>query len=243
MPCGLTPSPNQKCFALLLPLLELVPPTSALWEMSNQFTQCTCLYQASTHFPRVMTAWWAAVICVCVNSPMVTVPSRDHTVAQVCPPCPPPALGSAKNSGRCQEAMEGERFPHASVAVVSSVSQPFYTSSKSEHSSEFLCPPLQAKAGNDCPSWRDSRTRQEESTHVSLWGFFSFQKSYLKRCHESGKEVQQYSQNYFKRKDFILAQTECVMILLFSVQWMHNLSTVLSKSNFSWFLASKNLEL
>lgn len=168
MPCGLTPSPNQKCFALLLPQLELVPPTSALWEMSNQFTQCTCLYQASTHFPRVMTAWWAAVICVCVNSPMVTVPSRDHTVAQVCPPCPPPALGSAKNSGRCQEAMEGERFPHASVAVVSSVSQPFYTSSKSERSSEFLRPPLQAKAGNDCPSWRDLRTRQEEPTPTCI---------------------------------------------------------------------------
>lgn len=245
MPCGLTPSPNQKCFALLLPLLELVPPTSALWEMSNQFTQCTCLYQASTHFPRVMTAWWAAVICVCVNSPMVTVPSRDHTVAQVCPPCPPPALGSAKNSGRCQEAMEGERFPHASVAVVSSVSQPFYTSSKSEHSSEFLRPPLQAKAGNDSALADETREQGKRSPRPPAYvfvGLLFFPEKLLEKVSwvwKGGVTIQ----NYFKWKDFILAQTECVMILLSSVQWMHNLSTVLSKSSFSWFLVSKNLEL
>lgn len=33
------PSPNQKSFALLLSLPWLAPPTSAVWEMSNQFTQ------------------------------------------------------------------------------------------------------------------------------------------------------------------------------------------------------------
>lgn len=59
--------------------------------------------------------------------------------------------------------MEGERFPHASVAVVSSVSQPFYTSSKSEHSSEFLRPPLQAKAGNDSALADDTREQGKKS--------------------------------------------------------------------------------
>lgn len=165
---------------------------------------------------------------------MVTVPSRDHTIAQVCPPCPPPALGSVKSSGRRQEAMER------------GISQPFYTSCKSEHSSEFLRPPLQAKAGMTALQLTrlENKARNARAwQHVSLWGCFSFQKSYLKRRHESGKEAQQNSQNYFKWKDFILAQIECVMILLSSFQWTHNLTTVLSKSNFSWFLSSKNLEL
>lgn len=215
--------------------------------MSNQFTQCTCLYQASTHFPRVMTLHGgvAAVVCVCVNSPMVTVPSRDHTVAQVCPPCPPPALGSAKSSGRCKEAMErGFRMHWLLLAALSvSLSTPPLHLNIPLSSSIHLCKPRRAMTAPQLTRLEKKTRRAHAWQHVSLWGCFSFQKSDLKRCHESGKEGQQNSQNYFKWKDFILAQTECVMILLSSVQWTHNLSTVLSKSNFSWFLASKNLEL
>lgn len=57
----------------------------------------------------------------------------------------------------------GERFPHAPVAVGSSVSQPFYTSSKSEHSSEFLGPPLQTKVGKDSAPAGETREQGRKS--------------------------------------------------------------------------------
>lgn len=149
--------------------------------MSNQFTQCTCLYQASTHFP----VWWlctvAAVICVCVNAPMVTVPSRDYKIAQVCPPCLPPALGGAKNSGRCQEAVErGFRMHRLLLAALSvSLSTPPLCLNIPLSSSVHLCKPRWARTAPQLERLENKAGRAGPT--ACLWGCFFFPEKFLKK--------------------------------------------------------------
>lgn len=200
-PCP-TLSPSQK---YPLTQLGLVPPTSAVWEMSNQFTQGTCLCQSSTHFPTWQLCTVAAAVYFCVNVWKVKVPYRDHMIGQVCSPSSPPALRCMKSSRRRrQEVMERGVCKCQLLFADLSVSLSTPPLCLNVPISIHPHPPLKAKVGNDTvPPRHTGQQDRKKSTCLCGTAFLS-RKLTWKSVMNLERRPTQNSQNYFKWKDSIL---------------------------------------